>query len=355
MKHHILRHRTLFLTAISAAVLTLTACGEKEFYNDEQYRKEFYIVSNDANIFGQEFTFGKDSTCNISVYGSGSTPVDHDVTVSLRQANSYLVKYNQSVFGSNYGYYAELLPETNYTVPNGWDVVITKNNPYTLFPVSVHIDDLSPDLSYFLPIEIAKVSDYQYSSKKNYVLMRIYMKNAYATTKTDTYYQMNGSTLELKETASGEWSHVVEGATPTAFNATKKFVPVASNAIRMLPGTSQSADVKVLMSKGLRVTVTDEDMAIDILGDDGLPTGEKKTVKRVVVDAYAVGNDFIQVREAREGVDQTTGDVLPCYYEPATKTFTLNYCYRMPTDLVDRVDSKWFKVREVIKKLSSNK
>ena len=339
--------------ASAAALLTLTACGEKEFYNDEQYRKEFYIVSNDNNVFGQEFTFGKDSTCYISVYGSGSTPVDHDVTVTLRQADGYLAKYNQSTYGTSYAQYAELLPEANYTLPGGWDVVVTRNNPYTLLPVTVHIDDLSPDINYFLPMEIARVSDYQFSATKNYVLMRIYMKNAYATTKTDTYYQMNGTTLELVETPDGQWTQATEGASPTVFNATKKFMPVAADAIRMLPGTSQSTDVKVLTSKGLRVTVTGQDMDIDILGDDGLPTGEKKTVKRVTVEPYATGTDYIRVRAAHSGTDQTAGDALPCYYDPATGTFTLNYCYRMPTDVVNKINSKWFKVKEVIKKLAA--
>lgn len=35
----------------------LTSC-EQEFYQDEQYRKEIYIVSGEDNIFKQEFSFG---------------------------------------------------------------------------------------------------------------------------------------------------------------------------------------------------------------------------------------------------------------------------------------------------------
>ena len=41
-------------------VIGMSTVGcEAKFYDEEQYRKEIYIVSDNYNIFGQEYTFGE--------------------------------------------------------------------------------------------------------------------------------------------------------------------------------------------------------------------------------------------------------------------------------------------------------
>lgn len=332
----------LFANGILVFILSFVthSCGEKDFFTEEQYRKECYIVSGDNNIFGQEFTFGKDSTGNISVYTAGTTPVDNEVTVTLRKAPRHLIEYNKRLYGNNFIDFAQILPEENFSVPNGWDVLITKENPYTLFPITVDIDNLSPDVDYFLPIEIAKVSNYQFSEEKSFVLLQIFMKNEYATTKTTTYYQMNGTTLDVKE-HQGNWSPA-RNETPTAFNATKKVVPIAKNAVRMFPGTSQSIKINDINQRSIRVNITDNKIEIPDIGEDGLPTGKTFSAQIVTIEPYMKGNKYIKVRQATDQLDPTKGERLISYYYPKDKLFVLNYYYHLPTD----ADDVWHKVKE---------
>ena len=328
-----------------SVLLTMSACGEKEFYADEQYRKECYIVSDDNNVFGQEYTYGENSTGYLSIYVSGSAPVDEDLIVTLRQADEYLKQYNQRINGTAYANYVELLPAECYSLPGGWDAVVTPQDSYVKFPIVVDINRLDPAKRYFLPLEIAKVSNYQFSATKNYVLFQIFMKNDYATTKGNTYYQMNGHTSDLKEN-KGKWEEQRPGESPTAFNATKKMTPLSENAVCMLPGTQQSTDQSFIDSRGIRITVTDQVWQCPVLGDDGLPTGKTFPVNIVNIDPLNEGSGCVEVHTASDGIDQDNIEaLLPSYYDPATKTFMLNYCYRMPTE---RSGSAllWHKVKE---------
>ena len=68
------------VVAVTLMLAAVSACGEKEFYNDEQYRKECYIVSGENNIFGQEYTYGENATGYLSIYLSGSTPTDEPLS-----------------------------------------------------------------------------------------------------------------------------------------------------------------------------------------------------------------------------------------------------------------------------------
>ena len=331
--------------ACTMVLVAMTACGEKEFYDEEQYRKECYIVSGEDNIFGQEYTFGENSVGYISIYTSGSTPVDKEVTVTLRTADDLLKAYNQRVNGTTYANYAEILPQTCYNMPEGWSVKVTPDNCYTLFPISVNIDQLNTSKTYFLPLEIASVSDYQYSATKNYVLFRIYMKNNYATTKKDTYYQMYGTTIDLQDDGT-TFSQVDPAAVPTVFNATKRMDPISENAVSIIPGATQtSTDTE---SRNIQLTVTNDIWQKPIIGDDGLPTGQTIPVQRVLVAPKNEGSTCVQVTKA---YDSETGEELYSYFNPADNTFTLNYCYRMPSE---RSGTKllWHKVREEMARMN---
>lgn len=335
------------------ALSIFSAC-EEEFYQEEQYRKEIYIVSGDNNIFGQEFTFGEDIEGFLSLNVGGSLPLDRDITVKLQRDESLLQEYNQRNFGTKYSDYVQELPEKYYTPVKGWEAVLNAGSSNVLFPIKVNINELFPDEKYFIPVNISSVSDYQFSKTKGNVMLQVFMKNDYATTKTSTYYSMNGTTFDLRE-FFGSWNPLVDNTEPIAFNATKLVVPVAENAIRMLPGTTQSADKDVLNLKGIQVTVIDEDIEIPVLGDDGLPTGETRTMKKVTLSPYLASGASIKVRQSAEGNDQDKGTELLSWYDPDKKQFTLNYCYRMPDEKYkfDLFGSPaeadiWHKVKEVL-------
>ena len=79
---------------------------EAKFYDEEQYRKEIYIVSDNSNIFGQEYTFGEMSEGWLSIYAGGTTPIEKDVTVELEHWPEVLRAYNRTTYGEAYANYA---------------------------------------------------------------------------------------------------------------------------------------------------------------------------------------------------------------------------------------------------------
>lgn len=56
MKYRNFTNKLMLMVGVTATAV-LTSC-EQEFYQDEQYRKEIYIVSGEDNIFQREFSFG---------------------------------------------------------------------------------------------------------------------------------------------------------------------------------------------------------------------------------------------------------------------------------------------------------
>ena len=55
-----------------------------EYYKEELYRKEIFIVSGENNILGQEFEYGeKGFQGELAIYACGTTGLDQNVTVKL--------------------------------------------------------------------------------------------------------------------------------------------------------------------------------------------------------------------------------------------------------------------------------
>ena len=71
------------ITILAAAAAFLCSC-EMEYYKEELYRKEIFIVSGENNILGQEFEYGeKGFQGELAIYASGTTGLDQNVTVKL--------------------------------------------------------------------------------------------------------------------------------------------------------------------------------------------------------------------------------------------------------------------------------
>ena len=76
------------------------------------------------------------------------------------------------------------------------------------------------------------------STTKNYVLFEILRKNDYATTKSDTYYTMTGTTQ------SGWVVDNIFGSDSRrqAINSSKLVTPVGKHSIRILPGATAETE-----------------------------------------------------------------------------------------------------------------
>ncbi|MDO5446805.1 MAG: DUF4361 domain-containing protein [Prevotellaceae bacterium] len=316
-----------FLAGIMT-LATFTSC-EKKFYDEEQYRKEVYIVSGDDNIFGQEYAMGEESEGNISIYVGGTTAIEEDVEVELGLYPTALREYNQRVYGENYADYGRQLDAADYEIQN-WKVTIPKGSskPYVQFPIKVKVSNLMDAEAYYIPLYIKKVSNYMVSPTRNYVLFRIYLKNDYASTKNSTYYTMNA----LEQVCTESNGTFTPDAPAVSVNSTKLFIPTGQNSIRTMPSAlvSSSNTSKI---QNIEVTVyPDEVVNVPVL-NEGIPTGEYNQYQKVTVKACEPSSDAIVVAELNDE---------PSYYDPETKKFTLNYRYHSSTE------KKWHFMNELL-------
>ncbi len=334
MKHsHSFIIKAIVLTGLVVTGMSIAGC-EAKFYDEEQYRKEIYIVSGVSNIFGQEYTFGEISEGWLSIYAGGTTPIDRDVTVELEHWPEVLRAYNRTTYGEAYASYAQELDARNYTIDN-YSILLpaSGSKPYVKFPIRVNVSTIGPDDVYYIPLRIKSVSDYMISPEKREVLFRIYLKNDYATTKRATYYTMDGTEQNFREadgvfTAAGDASLI---------NATKLLVPTGEHSVRILPGTFYSVAPAVISQRGIVVTVH-PDQLIDIpVLVEGVPTGQFVRHQKVTMATWEVSSRSVEVGEV-EGK--------PSYYDPETKCFTLNYRYKLPSEAM------WHFVHEQMRPLS---
>ena len=321
------------VSVIVLGVAIIEGC-EAKFYDEEQYRKEIYIVSDNSNIFGQEYTFGEMSEGWLSIYAGGTTPIEKDVKVELEHWPEVLRSYNRTTYGEAYANYAQELDEKNYTIS---DYTITlpadNENPYVKFPIRVNVSNIGPDDVYYIPLRIKSVSDYMISPEKREVLFRIYLKNDYATTKSTTYFTMDGTEQNFRE-ADGVFT---EAGDASVINATKSLVPVDEHSVRILPSTFYSVAPAIISQRGIVVTVHPNELLDIPVYVEGLPTGEYVKRQKVTLSTWEVSSRSVEVGEI-EGKQS--------YYDPETQSFTLNYRYKLPTEVM------WHFVYELMRPLS---
>jgi len=314
------------------ALTTITSC-EKNFYDEEQYRKEVYIVSGDENIFGQEYAFGKESVGYISIYVGGTTPIEEDVDVELELYPQALRSYNQRIYGENYASYVQQLAPENYVIEN-WRVTISKDNPkpYVMLPIKVNVSNLIDGEEYYIPLRIKSVSNYMISPTRRVVLFRIYVKNDYATSKSNSYYNMAG----LEQIYSESNGVFTPDAPGTGMNSTKLLKPSGETSVRMMPGSLVSANEVDERNKNIVLTVhPDEIVDVPVL-NEGIPTGQYLKRQKVTVASWDYSSSSVVVADV-EGEQS--------YYDPETQTFTINYRYRLSTE------KKWHFMYEVLSPL----
>lgn len=348
MKYTKLINKLVASAVCIAFVGTFVSC-EQEFYKDEQYRKEIFIVSGEDNIFAQEFTFDKNAQGLLSIYAGGTKSIDNDVTVTLEYNMDLLTKYNRLKHDSDYDNYALILPEDKYSV-NSMSVTLKADNkePYALFPIHVDVNGLIPEEEYILPLSIASVSDYMIAPKRKDVLLKIFMKNEYATTKSRIYYNMIGTILN-KIDNNGTLEEVVVGGEEnrgkgTPMNSTKLVTPISEFGIRILPGIIQTNPGAIDQSLRLRSVIAtvspDEWIDVPVISKEGEETGEFVKCQKVIVTPWFNTNQTVRV----ENMDDK-----PSYYNPEKKEFTLHYNYRIASiDGQSNNKDVWHEVKEIM-------
>lgn len=284
-------------------------------------------MSGDDNIIGQEFEYGGDEGL-LALYASGTTPLDEDVEIKVALDAEAIGNYNKVNYDKQYSSYAQQLPADNFSFET-MSVVMKAGENTAFLPVKVDIDDLLVDQTYFIPVRIASVSAYMPSLTRNYVLFEIYRKNEYATTKTDTYYTMNGTTQEgwLIDNIFGSASR------RQVINSSKLVTPCGKNSILILPAAKVTNDKNLARQMGVCVTVSADEWVNVPVYEEGILTDKVKPMRKVTIEPYLDSQDALQVVASPVDVSG---------FDPTTGTFYLYYRYKLANE------SSWYDVRETM-------
>ena len=263
-------NKSYLLPALLLMSLVLSSCDENEQFRGELYKKVIYLLSNSDYTFENEHALGQSTTGYVTVYCSGTEHIDKDVTVVLEHDPDAIYKYNYMYYDIDESRYAHELDPSKYTIAS-YQTVLRANatDNYSLLPIEINPDGLSPDSIYFIPLRIKSVSDYEVNPNKQYVLYRVLLKNEYATMASTTYYQVTGTeTRELGEenTASG-------------ISVTRIFAPLSKNKVRCFAGTHTYNPSNVSKSEidtyAMTLTINDDksitiapyaDLEVEMLG-----------------------------------------------------------------------------------------
>lgn len=224
-----MKMKKLYILAAVLLPLLLTGCDENEQFRGELYKKVIYLLSTDDYTFRSEHALGEQTTGYVTIYCGGTEHINKDVVVTIEHDDDALSEYNHMYFDIDESRYAHELDPSKYVIEN-MQATLMADSPdnYTLLPIKIIPDGLSPDSTYLIPLRIKSVSDYEINPDKQKVLFQVVLKNRYATMASTTYYQVTG--IETRHFASGE----VAGG----ISVTRIFAPLSKNQVRCFAGTN---------------------------------------------------------------------------------------------------------------------
>lgn len=301
------------IVLVSIFGFAFAACNSYDF-DQEQYKNEVYLLSNSEMIYDRQVAKLKENGDTIYLVAglSGTRSSNETFKVVLIEADSLFNAFNKSNFDIEKHRYARLLPEECYTIPS-LESQILPGEFQTKFPIYLHnLDKLSPDSIYLLDYKLDSVKTDAFNAKKKEVLLRIYMENEFATTKTNTFYNYTSSYI----TMLSKDSEVTRR--PTSAN---QVFPLGQDSVRMLAGDENFGDYKDALDNinkmSIKVTV-------------GEKTPQNPSARFVKIDPYR-SLDVLQLPPI--GIYNntylintiSTPDGRSTYY----KEFRLHYKYRM--------------------------
>jgi hypothetical protein len=213
------------MIAVMLATL-FTGCTDRSMYDKEMYHPVIYLLSSgDYNIYTVVIPFKEsDPVTYISVGCGGSKSNPQEVTVVLEQDNNGLFdRYNRINFDIDTDRFARLLPQSRYEIPSR-TATLSANSPdsYTNVEVRINQQDLSPDSTWFIPLAIQSVSQYEVNPEKSNMLLRVAVINDYAEQTATTVYTLKGT--------------ITSGTTATAVTGSKIVQPLSADEVRFFAG-----------------------------------------------------------------------------------------------------------------------
>jgi hypothetical protein len=267
------------------AGVMLYSCDRDELFEREQYKHVISLLGeedNGFNIFVEEHNLAAlpASQGYVSVICGGSLPTDRDVKVTVTEDEELLSTYNiantavstvdendtliiDAITGDTTlrdtikRPYAQRLPYGNYDIAS-YNITIPAGERVGLLDIKVRPTGLSPDSVYLLPLSVKRFSTYEVNPKKTTLLYRVYMKNFYATNKSDVYYN----------------ARLTSPGSPTILDY-KLVRPIGGNSVRVMAGTGLTSSLDM---GGMLLTVDENNKVriqpwknLDITQIDGDP------------------------------------------------------------------------------------
>lgn len=216
-----------------SALFVCVSCDNYDQFTEEQYKKVIYVLSLDNNkVFpGIHAMEEPVSTGYLTVYAGGTNPIEEDITIEFEKDDSLLHVYNRVNFDIDTVKFARELDPTRFDIQSMKVTLKTgSKDPYALLPIRVHTVGLSPDSTYFIPLRIKSVSNYEINPEYSSVLYRVYLENDFAQQKEQTNYALRGE----KQEEGGVISSITSNS--------KRAYPVSKDQIRIFGDMKNSSD-----------------------------------------------------------------------------------------------------------------
>jgi hypothetical protein len=238
-----MRHLKIKVLIMTLAGVMICSCDRDELFEREQYKKVFALLSDDEfNIFAEEHDLASDESQGfVSAVCGGSLPTEKDINITIAEDEKLLLQYNMSNYDVNESEYAHLLPKDKYSIAN-YGITIPAGERNGLMSIKVRVDGLSPDSTYFIPLRVDKFTAYEVNPNKSNVLYRVFMKNYYATNKSETIYSYRSK---------------IDGVNRMG---DKQVFPVRGNSVRTMAGDiAFEPTVDVINAGAILLTVDEND------------------------------------------------------------------------------------------------
>ncbi len=308
-----------FGVSLVAVILAFSSCSNgDQYFKDERYTKLIYIVSNDNQIFDADYNLtDSDTSVKDLTFGvSGTNPIDKSVTLSVERDSIILPKYDIDSYAEATDKYAHELSPAAYSFDQKTVSILAGgsfSDQIGKLPIRIKtsvLESLSPDSTYFIPLQIKDAAPYPINEDKDDVLYRIYKKNAFASQKTATYY-----------TAEGYIGN-------SSYSLSKLVRPITYNEIRLYVGSEvfSATDTKDIISDKSAVITVDSDSTVTVSPWDKNGTLEVETLT-----------------PSKDPNDPSGSYAFQNVYKTSEKCFYIYYRYR------NSPSAAWQVVREQLK------
>jgi len=240
---------------IAFGAIMIMSCSGYDF-DQEQFKNEINLLSNSQSIYDKQVATIRDEmddTIHIVAGLSGTLPHDKDLEVTIVEADSLFDSYNKSNFDIDSSRFAKILPDHCFEIPQ-LSTKIKAGEFKAFFPVYLrNLGSLSPDTLYFINYKIDPERSDAFNEEKQEVLLQIFMKNDYATTQSNTFYNFNSSFI----TTLGD-----DSAVPRRPTSSVQVFPVGEHSVRMLAGDENMGEYRTALDRindrSIVVTVKDK-------------------------------------------------------------------------------------------------